>query len=140
MSNLICWIDKQVRNQLSVIRSTGDRRYEKGDTKVLAAVYGPKAGTKKNENDEKACFEVIWKPKTGQIGKVEKEYEMILKRTMQSICVLTVNPNTTTSVIIQVVHDDGSISFLCSLPLGKHLLMLSQTHIIRYKQCRFEYL
>lgn len=40
-----------------------------GDTKVLAAVYGPKAGTKKNENPEKACIEVIWKPKTGQIGE-----------------------------------------------------------------------
>ncbi len=25
-----------------------------GDTKVLAAVYGPKAGTKKNENPERA--------------------------------------------------------------------------------------
>lgn len=40
-----------------------------GDTKVLAAVYGPKAGVKKNENPEKACVEVIWKPKTGQIGE-----------------------------------------------------------------------
>lgn len=40
-----------------------------GDTKVLAAVYGPKAGTKKNENPEKACFEVIWKQKTGQSGR-----------------------------------------------------------------------
>jgi len=40
-----------------------------GDTKVLAAVYGPKAGTKKNENPEKASIEVIWKPKTGQIGR-----------------------------------------------------------------------
>jgi hypothetical protein len=40
-----------------------------GDTKVLVAVYGPKAGTKKNENPEKACIEVIWKPKTGQIGE-----------------------------------------------------------------------
>lgn len=39
-----------------------------GETKVLAAVYGPKAGVNKNENPEKACFEVIWKPKTGQIG------------------------------------------------------------------------
>jgi len=38
-------------------------------TKVLAAVYGPKVGTKKNENPEKACIEVIWKPKTGQIGE-----------------------------------------------------------------------
>lgn len=40
-----------------------------GETKVLAAVYGPKAGTKKNENPEKASIEVIWKPKTGQIGE-----------------------------------------------------------------------
>lgn len=36
------------------------------------------------------------------IGKLEREYEMILKRTLQSICILTVNPNTTTSVIVQV--------------------------------------
>ena len=100
---------------------------------MLAAVYGPKSGTKKNENPEKACIEIIWKPKTGQIGnflkslliilafevwyvgnfqkylhsclgKLEKEYEMILKRTLQSICVLTVNPNTTTSIIIQVSY------------------------------------
>ena len=40
-----------------------------GDTKVIAAVYGPKAGTRKNENPEKACIEVIWKPKTGQSGE-----------------------------------------------------------------------
>lgn len=36
------------------------------------------------------------------LGKPEKEYEMIVKRTLQSICLLTVHPNTTTSVIIQV--------------------------------------
>ncbi|KFK33969.1 exosome complex component rrp46 [Arabis alpina] len=84
-------------------RPHGSASWSQGDTKVLAAVYGPKAGTKRNEDPEKACFEVIWKPKSGQIGKVEKEYEMILKKTIQSICVLTVNPNTTTSVIIQLL-------------------------------------
>lgn len=42
---------------------------ESGDTKVIAAVYGPKAGTRKNENPEKACIEIIWKPKTGQSGE-----------------------------------------------------------------------
>ncbi|KAG5562549.1 hypothetical protein RHGRI_005323 [Rhododendron griersonianum] len=82
-------------------RAHGSANWSQGETKVLAAVYGPKAGTKKNENPEKACIEVIWKPKTGQIGKPEKEYEMILKRTLQSICLLSVNPNTTTSVIVQ---------------------------------------
>ncbi|KAJ4708070.1 Exosome complex exonuclease RRP46-like [Melia azedarach] len=90
-------------------RAHGSASWSQGDTKVLAAVYGPKAGTKKNENPEKACIEVIWKPKTGQIGKAEKEFEMILKRTLQSICILTINPNTTTSIIIQVVHDDGAL-------------------------------
>ncbi|KAL5732361.1 hypothetical protein ACOSP7_031704 [Xanthoceras sorbifolium] len=90
-------------------RAHGSASWSQGDTKVLAAVYGPKAGTKKNENPEKACIEVIWKPKTGQIGKPEREFEMILKRTLQSICILTVNPNTTTSVIVQVVHDDGAL-------------------------------
>ncbi|XVF35447.1 hypothetical protein REPUB_Repub18cG0146800 [Reevesia pubescens] len=77
--------------------------------KYLQLFMGRKLGTKKNENPEKACIEVIWKPKTGQIGKHEKEYEMILKRTLQSICILTVNPNTTTSIIIQVVNDDGAL-------------------------------
>ncbi|KAG4377916.1 hypothetical protein GLYMA_18G230900v4 [Glycine max] len=84
-------------------RSHGSASWAQGETKVLAAVYGPKAGTKKSENPEKASIEVIWKPKTGQIGKVEKEYEMILKRTLESICIRTIYPNTTTSVIVQLL-------------------------------------
>ncbi|XP_042463147.1 exosome complex exonuclease RRP46 homolog [Zingiber officinale] len=90
-------------------RAHGSARWSQGDTIVLAAVFGPKAGTKKEENPEKASIEVIWKPKTGLIGKVEKEYEMILKRTLQSVCLLTIHPNTTTSVIVQVVGDDGAL-------------------------------
>ncbi|KAL8139259.1 hypothetical protein V2J09_005280 [Rumex salicifolius] len=91
-------------------RAHGSSSWSQGNTKVLAAVYGPKAGTRKNENPEKACVEVIWKPKTGQIGKLEKECEMILKKTLQSICILTINPNTTTSIIIQ-----GKVSFFMLL-------------------------
>ncbi|XP_061371570.1 exosome complex exonuclease RRP46 homolog [Gastrolobium bilobum] len=92
-----------------VHRAHGSASWTQGDTKVLAAVYGPKSGTKKNENPEKASIEVIWKPNTGHIGKVEKEYEMILKRTLESICIRTIYPNTTTSVIVQVVHNDGAL-------------------------------
>lgn len=90
-------------------RAHGSASWVQGETKVLAAVYGPKAGTKKNENPQKASIEIIWKPKTGQIGKVEKEYEMILKKTLESICIRTIYPNTTISVIVQVVHDDGAL-------------------------------
>jgi exosome complex component RRP46 len=134
-------------------RAHGSARWAQGDTVVLAAVYGPKPGTRKGENPEKASIEVVWKPKTGQIGTVprscsrihfaqrlrvhwrrsrgclvracnvacpratawslkwrvvfagrqEREYEMTLKRTLQSICLLTVHPNTTTSVVLQVM-------------------------------------
>ncbi|PAN43957.1 hypothetical protein PAHAL_9G006400 [Panicum hallii] len=90
-------------------RAHGSARWAQGDTVVLAAVYGPKPGTRKGENPEKACIEVVWKPKTGQIGRQERVYEMTLKRTLQSICMLTVHPNTTTSVVLQVVGDDGSL-------------------------------
>ncbi|XP_020528726.1 exosome complex exonuclease RRP46 homolog isoform X2 [Amborella trichopoda] len=95
------------RNVLT--RPHGSARWCQGDTIVLAAVYGPKAGSKKNESPEKASIEVLWKPKSGQIGKAEREYEMILTRTLQSIFLSTIHPNTTTSVIIQVMHDDGAL-------------------------------
>ncbi|KAF5179126.1 exosome complex exonuclease RRP46-like protein [Thalictrum thalictroides] len=55
------------RNVLN--RAHGSARWSQGDTIVLAAVYGPKAGTRKDEDPEKASVEVIWKPKTGQIGE-----------------------------------------------------------------------
>ncbi|KMZ74523.1 putative polyribonucleotide nucleotidyltransferase [Zostera marina] len=90
-------------------RAHGSARWSQGETSVLASVYGPKSGTRKGENPEKASIEVIWKPRTGQIGKTEKEYEMILKGTLQNIIILTENPNTTTSVTLQVMSDDGSL-------------------------------
>ncbi|CAN6984571.1 unnamed protein product [Brassica oleracea var. botrytis] len=129
-------------------RPHGSASWSQGDTKVLAAVYGPKPGTRKNENPEKACFEVIWKPKSGQIGivkypscfhfgmfltdyllcvivgKAEKEFEMILKKTIQSICVLTVNPNTTTSVIIQVMPLALVITVLSSKNISLSLSLI----------------
>ncbi|KAH9799613.1 exosome complex exonuclease RRP46-like [Citrus sinensis] len=83
------------------------------DTKVLAAVYGPKAGTERRMKIlRRLALKSFGNLKLDRLlnlqncpfilGKQEKEYEMILKRTLQSICILTINPNTTTSVIIQV--------------------------------------
>ncbi|CAJ2636680.1 unnamed protein product [Trifolium pratense] len=90
-------------------RAHGSATWAQGETKVLAAVYGPKAGTKKNENPEKASIEIIWKPNTGHIGQADREHEMILKKTFESICIRTIYPNTTTSIVVQVVHDDGAL-------------------------------
>ncbi|XP_025794627.1 exosome complex exonuclease RRP46 homolog isoform X2 [Panicum hallii] len=50
-----------------------------------------------------------WNMNSIRVGRQERVYEMTLKRTLQSICMLTVHPNTTTSVVLQVVGDDGSL-------------------------------
>ncbi|XP_057828309.1 exosome complex exonuclease RRP46 homolog [Cryptomeria japonica] len=91
-------------------RAHGSARWSQDNTIVLAAVYGPKGGAAgKMENPEKATLEVIWKPKTGQAGKAEKECEMIVKKTLEYIFLSTMHPNTITSVILQVVNDDGAL-------------------------------
>lgn len=58
------------RNPLE--RAHGSARWAQGDTVVVAAVYGPRPGTRKGENPEKASIEVVWKPKTGQIGQCHR--------------------------------------------------------------------
>ncbi|KVH99866.1 Exoribonuclease, phosphorolytic domain 1 [Cynara cardunculus var. scolymus] len=137
-------------------RAHGSASWAQGDTKVIAAVYGPKAGTRKNENPEKACIEVIWKPKTGQSGKPEREYEMVLKKTLQSICLLNVHPNTTTSIVIQLLPcainaacaalvDAGiplkhlAVAICCCMAEGGHIL-LDPSKIEEQKVKAFVYL
>jgi exosome complex component RRP46 len=112
-------------------RAHGCARWAQGGIVVLATVYGPKPGTVRGRTPEKASIEAVWKPRTGQIdtplfpsssfcptavrvigslkwrvvfaGRQDREYEMTLKRTLQSICLLTVHANATTSVVLQVM-------------------------------------
>ncbi|XP_021835661.2 exosome complex exonuclease RRP46 homolog isoform X3 [Spinacia oleracea] len=72
-------------------RAHGSASWSQGDTKVLAAVYGPKVGTKKTENPEKASIEVIWKPKTGQIGKVVNDDGALLPCAINAACAALVD-------------------------------------------------
>ncbi|KAL1094667.1 hypothetical protein V6Z11_D06G107600 [Gossypium hirsutum] len=66
-------------------------------------------GRTQNQLRPLACSHNILYRAHGSARKLEEEYEMILKRTLQSICLLTINPNTTTSIIIQVIDDDGAL-------------------------------
>jgi exosome complex component RRP46 len=68
------------RNPLG--RAHGSARWEQGGTAVVAAVYGPRPGTRKGENPEKASVEVVWKPITGQSGQLPTTYLLQLWRSM----------------------------------------------------------
>ncbi|MCO5591046.1 hypothetical protein L7F22_045022 [Adiantum nelumboides] len=95
-------------------RADGSARWSQENTIILAAVYGPKAISGRKENSERAIVEVIWKPKTGMAGSIEREAEFVLKRTLEHIILTAMHPNTAISVIIQVVNDDGG-ALACAL-------------------------
>ncbi|XP_002993020.2 exosome complex exonuclease RRP46 homolog [Selaginella moellendorffii] len=90
-------------------RAHGSARWSQEKSIVLAAVYGPKAVSGKQENAERATVEVIWKAKAGLSGSSEKEAEVILRRTIEYIIMAAQHPNTGISVIVQVVSDDGAL-------------------------------
>jgi exosome complex component RRP46 len=92
-------------------RADGSAQWSQENSTVLAAVYGPKSVTGKKENPEYASLEVIWKPKSGLSGKFEKEAELIVKRSLESIILAALYPNLGISIILQVINDDGSVSF-----------------------------
>ncbi|AQK79185.1 Exosome complex exonuclease RRP46-like protein [Zea mays] len=126
-------------------RAHGCARWAQGGIVVLATVYGPKPGTVRGRTPEKASIEAVWKPRTGQIdtplfpsssfcptavrvtgslkwrvvfvGRQDREYEMTLKRTLQSICLLTVHANATTSVVLQA---QGSLDRRSVFSLDTH--------------------
>lgn len=77
-------------------RAHGSARWAQGDTVVLAAVYGPKPGTRKGENPEKASIEVVWKPKTGQIGTRFPSFFFSLQLLLLPACLQCLSPSRVT--------------------------------------------
>lgn len=90
-------------------RADGSAKWTQESTIVLAGVYGPRPVGGKRENAERATLEVIWKDKNGQSGSGEREAEVILRRTLERVLLLSLHPRTIISVILQVIHDNGSV-------------------------------
>lgn len=43
----------------------------------------------------------------------------MIKKTCEAVVLGTLHPRSSITVVLQVVTDDGSVSFACSVPLGK---------------------
>ncbi|KAG0557968.1 hypothetical protein KC19_11G169600 [Ceratodon purpureus] len=92
-------------------RAHGSATWSQESTRVMAAVYGPKPAAMRKENAERAVVEIIWRAKNGLPGSYEKEAEVVVRRSLEFIILTALHLNTAISVILQVISDDGSVSF-----------------------------
>ncbi|KAI9912720.1 hypothetical protein PsorP6_005291 [Peronosclerospora sorghi] len=108
-------------DQGALFRADGSARMSHGNSTVLVAVYGPgQARNWRNEKADKATLDVCFKLEKGMITSKEKEYEKIIRQTFASVVTTDSFPRAVISIIVQVIEDNGSISF----PLPFYLLLL----------------
>uniref|UniRef100_H3BYT5 Exosome complex component RRP46 n=1 Tax=Tetraodon nigroviridis TaxID=99883 RepID=H3BYT5_TETNG len=79
----------------------------KGDTSVLAGVYGPAEVKVSKEIYDRATLEVLIQPKVGLPSVKERSQEQIV-RTCEASLLLSLHPRSSLTLVFQVLHDDGS--------------------------------
>ncbi|GAX79369.1 hypothetical protein CEUSTIGMA_g6811.t1 [Chlamydomonas eustigma] len=90
-------------------RADGSAKWAQDATAIIAAVHGPRQAQAKAENAEHAVVEVSFKPRSGFQDNVHRDYEGILRRTLEGLIPLGMFPRTSIMVVIQVVQDDGAL-------------------------------
>ncbi|KAG7389805.1 Exosome component 5 [Phytophthora boehmeriae] len=105
--------------QGALFRADGSARMSHGSSTVLAAVYGPaQARNWRNEHVEKATLDVCFKLEKGIMTSKEKEYEQVIRETFTPIVLTDSFPRAVVSIVVQVIEDNGSISFPLYIAFG----------------------
>lgn len=85
-------------------RADGSARFVQGNTSVLAAVYGPAPPKAvRMEKLDRARVEVEFKPESGASSSEEAEVELLLRRSLEEVVLLSRYPRCMVSVVIQVM-------------------------------------
>ncbi|KAG5837589.1 exosome complex component RRP46 [Anguilla rostrata] len=94
-------------------RPDGSSSFVQGDTSVLAGVYGPAEVKISKEIYDRATMEVVIQPKVGLPGVKERAREQCVRETCEAALLSTLHPRSSLSLVLQVVHDDGSLLSCC---------------------------
>ncbi|KTG41940.1 hypothetical protein cypCar_00023803, partial [Cyprinus carpio] len=111
--------------QCLLSKPDGSSTFVQGDTSILAGVYGPAEVKVSKEIYDRATVEVLIQPKMGLPGVRERAREQCVRETCEAALLLTLHPRSSVTVVLQVIHDDGSVSstpakpFLMCLKLRK---------------------
>eukprot|EP00118_Oscarella_pearsei_P006592 m.30014 g.30014 ORF g.30014 m.30014 type:complete len:128 (+) comp31282_c0_seq8:44-427(+) len=95
-------------------RADGSARFSHGLTSVLVSVYGPVEVKQSKEKLNRATINVEFKPNSGIRGCAERLIEKVLRETCEAVVLSTLHPRSAVNIVVQLEHDDGSVS-LCKL-------------------------
>jgi exosome complex component RRP46 len=122
-------------------RADGSARYLHGKSSVLVGVYGPLEAKVSKQLIDRACVEVAWIPKSGTSDYKDREKQLIIQNSLESVLITSLYPRSIISVIIQVMNDDGStlsaaVNGVCLALLDAGLAMNSL--FVSVSSCVFE--
>ncbi|XP_030622248.1 exosome complex component RRP46 [Chanos chanos] len=106
----LCPILRSFGSEQNVLsRPDGSASFVQGDTSVLAGVYGPAEVKVSKEIYDRATLEVVIQPKVGLPSVRERAREQCIRETCEAALLSTLHPRSSLTLILQVVHDDGSL-------------------------------
>uniref|UniRef100_A0AAQ5YN16 Exosome complex component RRP46 n=1 Tax=Amphiprion ocellaris TaxID=80972 RepID=A0AAQ5YN16_AMPOC len=94
-------------------RPDGSSSFVQGDTSVMAGVYGPAEVKVSKEIYDRAILEVLIQPKVGLPSVRERSQEQCVRETCEASLLLSLHPRSSLTLILQVLHDDGSLLSCC---------------------------
>ncbi|MFT7803817.1 exosome complex component RRP46, partial [Arapaima gigas] len=83
------------------------------NTSVLAGVYGPADVKVSKEIHDRATLEVIIQLKVGMSGVRERAQEQYVRETCEAALLSSLHPRSSLSLVLQIIHDDGSLLSCC---------------------------
>ncbi|KAG8001825.1 Exosome complex component RRP46 [Nibea albiflora] len=108
-------------------RPDGSASFTQGDTSVLAGVYGPAEVKVSKEIYDRATLEVLIQPKVGLPSVRERSQEQCVRETCEASLLLSLHPRSSLTLVLQLIHDDGSVSFsktLCAVKFVVNPLLM----------------
>ncbi|XP_053729385.1 exosome complex component RRP46 [Synchiropus splendidus] len=94
-------------------RPDGSASFIQGDTSVMAGVYGPAEVKVSKEIYDRATMEVLIQPKVGLPSVRERSQEECVRETCEAALLLELHPRSSITLILQVLHNDGSLLSCC---------------------------
>jgi len=84
-----------------LVQADGSARVAAGETRVMAAVYGPAESLARDEQVEKAAIEVV-------MGG-DRQTEETLAACVEAVCLSSLHPRTAIRIVVQPLTQDGSL-------------------------------